>query len=343
MDKKRIVLALQGGGSHGAFTWGVLESLLNDERLEIEGFSGTSAGAMNAAAAVQGLIRGGTAGAVKSLEDYWRGVHELARRVAPLSFDPIGTSSGNYNLDTSPAMLLKPWLGPFLAHYSPYTHNPENANPFRDFVGSFFDFEALRNCERWKMFFAATHVGTGKIKLFTNADISLDVLMATTCLPTAFQAVEVDGEYYWDGGYIANPAIFPLINECTAKDIVVVQLTKSYIAHLPKQRAQILDRFSEITFNSCLVREIRAVYFMTRLLDEGKVVDPSLRRINLHVIKDDTTFNGLSSASTMNTDWVFLHKLRRAGQRSGEKWIRDYYDELGQDMPFHKIVFDDYI
>jgi NTE family protein len=341
--RKPIALALQGGGSHGAFTWGVLEALLRDGRLEIEGLSGTSAGGMNAAATVQGLASGGDAGAIASLERYWRGIHELSQQVAPLSADPLGKLMGDPNLRTSPMMLVGSLLKLWYLDMSPYTLNPLNYNPFRGFAEAFFDFELLRTVTRWKLFLAATHVETGKIKIFHNEEITPDALMATTCLPTMFHAVEVDGECYWDGGFIANPAIFPLINECRCKDIVVVQLTKSRCPHVPQQQSQIMERFSEITFNSCLIREIRAIHFITRLIDEGKIKDPSIRRINLHIIKDDATFYGLGSASAANTDWDFLNALRRAGNKAGERFIRRTYDKLGRDQPFDSAILEEYL
>ncbi len=240
-------------------------------------------------------------------------------------------------------MMLRPLLQPFLANLSPYILNPTNYNPFRDFVEEYFDFETLRETDRWKLFLAATHVETGKIKIFHNEELSTDSLMATTCLPTVFQAVQVDGEYYWDGGYIANPAIFPLINECDAKDIVVVQLTKSRCPRVPMLNTEIQDRFSEITFNSCLIREIRAIHLMTRLIDEGKINDPGIRRVNLHIIKDDATFYDLTSVSAGNTDWDFLNMLRRAGEKTGERWIREHHDQLGEDLPFSRAIYEDYI
>lgn len=343
MKTKKIAVALQGGGSHGAFTWGVLEALLKKEGLEIEGFSGTSAGGMNAAATVQGLIAGGNAGAIECLEEYWRGLHELTQRIAPLLADPIGKMRGDYNLRTSPATVLGAFIKPFLSDLSPYELNPFNYNPFRAFVDDFFDCKLIQEEERWQLFLAATHIETGKIKIFKNPEVTVDSLMATTCLPTMFQAAEVNGEYYWDGGYIANPAIFPLINEIAVKDILVIQLTKSRCPHVPKRHEQIMDRFTEITFNSCLIREIRAIYLITRLIDEGKINDPTMRRINLHIIKDNEAFADLSAASAGNTDWEFLNMLRHAGFNAGEKWVRANYDVLGKDQPFPQNILEDYI
>lgn len=341
--KKKIALALQGGGSHGAFSWGVIEALLQDGNIEIEGFSGTSAGGMNAAATVQGLIAGGDKGALECLEEYWWRVHELALRIAPLLADPIGKMRSNYNLRTSPAVILGAIVKPFISQFSPYELNPCNFNPFREFVESFFSFPKIQEETRWRLFLAATHIETGKIKIFSNPEISADSLMATTCLPTLFQATEIDGEYYWDGGYIANPAVYPLINDCTTKDIIIVQLTKSRMAHTPRKNEQIIERFSEITFNACLIREIRAIYFITKLIDEGKIKDPSMRRINLHIIKDNEFFSDLSALSAGNTDWEFLTRLRHAGFQAGQKWLRANYDLLGQNRPFNQHILDEYI
>src|ERR1700693_3894471 len=341
--KKRISLALQGGGSHGAFTWGVLETLLRDGRFDFAGLSGTSAGGMNAAAVVQGLAAGGEQGAVRSLEDFWRRTHELALRVAPLFADPLGKAQGNHNLLTAPGMMLRAMFEPMMGTISPYVANPLNYNPFRSLVEDFFDFDAIRAYDRCKLFLAATHVRTGKIRIFHNREIDCDALMATSCVPTMFQAVEVGGEYYWDGGYVANPAIFPLIDECSAKDIVLVQLTSSRAPRLPRHAAEIKERFREITLNACLVREIRAIHLITRMIDNGMIDDPSMHRINLHVIKDPAVFSGLYAGSALNTDWDFLNALRRAGALAAKQWIRATYRKLGTKIPFDQAMLDDYL
>jgi len=341
--KKRISLALQGGGSHGAFTWGVLEALLEDGRFEIAGISGTSAGGMNAAAVVHGLIQGGTAGAIHALEDFWRRTHELSLRIAPLFSDPAGKLRGDHNLTTAPGMIFRTLFEQFMGNVSPYASNPLNCNPFRSLVEDFFDFDAIRKSDDCKLFLAATHVQTGKIRIFHNREISADALMATSCVPTMFQAVEVDGEYYWDGGYVANPAIFPLIDECDTDDIVLVPLTSSRASRLPRQAAEIKERFREITLNACLIREIRAIHLITRLIDEGKIDDPTMRRINLHLIKDPATFIGLHAGSALNTDWDFLTGLRRAGALAAKRWIGESYAKLGTRIDFDDTTLEDYL
>jgi NTE family protein len=343
MAKKKISLALQGGGSHGAFTWGVLEALLADGRFDFAGFSGTSAGGMNSAAAVQGLMRGGREGAIQSLEEFWYRTHDLARRTAPMYTDPLGKLRGDPNLRTAPGVMWQAFLRPFVGNLSPYSANPFNYNPFRALVEEFFDFPALQRYERCKLFLAATHVHTGKVRIFHNEEITADALMATSCVPTLFQAVQVDGEYYWDGGYIANPAIFPLINECTAKDIVLVQLTKSRSARLPTEASEIEERFREITLNACLIREIRAIRLITQLIDEGKINDANMRRINLHIVKDNDAFEDLTANSALNTDWDFLCSLRRAGNAAAQRWIDANHDRVGGDIPFDESALDDYL
>jgi NTE family protein len=341
--KKRISLALQGGGSHGAFTWGVLEALLEDGRLEFAGLSGTSAGGMNAAAVVHGLIKDGEAGAIQALEDFWRRTHELARRTAPMFADPAGKMRGDHNLTTAPGMIMRAFFEQMVGSVSPYAANPLNYNPFRSLVEEFFDFDAIRTSDACKLFLAATHVQTGKIRIFHNREITAESLMATSCVPTMFQAVEVDGEYYWDGGYVANPAIFPLIDECEGGDIVLVPLTNSRVSRLPRRAAEIKERFREITLNACLIREIRAIRLITQLIDDGKIDDPSVRRINLHVIKDPEAFAGLEAGSALNTDWDFLNGLRRAGNHAAKQWIVATYRKLGTSIAFDETILDDYL
>ena len=341
--KKRISLALQGGGSHGAFTWGVLEALLEDGRFEFAGLSGTSAGGMNAAAVVHGLIQGGDAGAIRALEDFWRRTHELGTRIAPMFADPAGKLRGDHNLSTAPGMIFQSFVEQMVGNISPYAANPLNYNPFRSLVEDFFDFDAIRKSDACKLFLAATHVESGKIKIFHNAEISADALMATSCVPTMFQAVEVDGEYYWDGGYVANPAIFPLIDEGGAADIVLVPLTTSRVSRLPRHAAEIKERFREVTLNACLMREIRAIHLITRLIDDGTINDPSMRRINLHVIKDPAAFDGLGAGSALNTDWDFLGALRQAGSLAAKKWIAATYRKLGTSIAFDEATLDDYL
>ena len=221
--KKTIKLALQGGGSHGAFTWGVLDQLLQDERLRIEAVSGTSAGAMNAVALADGMARGGPAEARKCLERFWSAT-SAAAQYSPIRRSVFDTFMGNWSLDTSPAYILMDHLARVL---SPYDTNPMNFNPLRDVVDKCVDFDAVNDARGLKIFLAATNVRTGRPKIFRQPGIQLDCVMASACLPFMFKAVEIDGEAYWDGGYMGNPALFPLVDECDAGDIVVIRSTRS--------------------------------------------------------------------------------------------------------------------
>ncbi len=326
MAKKKVAIALQGGGAHGAFAWGVADRLLEDGRFDILGVSGTSAGGMNAASIIQGLIKGGTEGARATLKEYWKSMSELSKKISPYSLNPIDKMMKYYNLDHSPGYLM---MGQVQEHFSPYDINPSNKNPFGDFVKGFFDYAAIRNSTERKIFLGTTHVKSGKIKIFSNSDFCSDVLMASACLPFMFQAVQVDGEYYWDGGFIANPAIYPLIDNCDCSDIIVVQLTKTYRDELPRSKAEIVDRLKEITYNGCIVHEMRAIYFITKLIDSGKIKEGALKRINMHMIKNEDSFKNLNLSSALNTDWDFLMMLHNEGRKTADKWINDHYDKVG--------------
>jgi NTE family protein len=326
MVKKKVAIALQGGGAHGAFAWGVADRLLEDGRFDILGVSGTSAGGMNAASIVQGLVKGGTEAARATLKEYWKAMSDISKKISPYGLNPIDKMMKYYNLDHSLGYLM---MGQIQEHFSPYDINPSNKNPFGDFVKDFFDYSAIRNSKERKIFLGTTHVKTGKVKIFSNPDFCSDVLMASACLPFMFQAVQVDGEYYWDGGFIANPAIFPLIYECDCSDIIVVQLTKTHREELPKSRADIVDRLKEITYNGCMVHEMRAIHFISRLIDEGKIDDKKVKRINMHMIKNEDSFKGLNLSSALNTDWDFLMMLHNEGRKAADKWINDHFDKVG--------------
>ena len=327
--KKKVTLALQGGGAHGAFAWGVADRLLEDGRFDIQGVSGTSAGGMNAASIVQGLIKGGNEAARATLKDYWRAMSDLSKKISPFAMNPIDKHNKNYNLDKTPGFMMMEMMK---EHFSPYQLNPHNKNPFGEFLKDFFDFPAIRENTEKRIFLGATHVKTGKIKIFTNKDFCSDVLLASACLPFLFQAVKVDGEHYWDGGFIANPSINPLIKECEASDVIVVQLTKTYCDDLPTTKAAIVERLKEITYNGCLVHEMRAIYFITKLIDDGIIKEGALKRINMHLIKNEEVFKNLNLSSALNTDWDFLMMLHNEGRRAADKWINDYFDSVGSKM-----------
>lgn len=324
--KKRVSIAMQGGGAHGAFAWGVIDRLLEEDDIIVDGVSGTSAGGMNSASIIDGLIHGGNAGARAKLDLYWKEMAELAKKISPYTMNPIDKANKYYNLDHSFGPFIMNFWGSFL---SPYQLNPTNWNPFREFVNNFFDFKAIRESKDRKIFLGATHVKTGRVKIFSNSEFCADALMASACLPFMFQTVKVDGEDYWDGGYIANPAIYPLIYNCEAKDIILIQLTRTHCDEIPTTAAAIKDRLKEITYNGCLVREMRAIYTITKMIDDGIITDPKVKRMNMHLIKNEDAFKGLNLSSALNTDWDFLQMLKESGRRTADTWIKSNKDKIG--------------
>lgn len=324
-QKKKVALALQGGGSHGAFTWGILDRILEDGRIDIEGISGTSAGGLNAVALCQGMIKGGREGARAELKRLWKRVSELAIG-SPLKPLPFEGSVGHYNLDHSPGYLSLHMLQSLL---SPYEINPLNINPFRGFVEDFFDFEALNAFKGIKLFLCATHVSTGKLRLFNTQDLSVDTVLASACLPNLFQAVRIGDDYYWDGGFVGNPAIYPLIDSCNTSDIMVVQIRVMRRHTLPMTAIQIHDRHAEITYNACLMREMRSIDLITRLIDKGLLDSQKVKRLFMHLIRDEALFGSLEMSSALNGSWDFLNFLFHQGRACATKWLVSHFDDIG--------------
>ncbi len=323
---KPINLALQGGGSHGAFTWGVLDRLCEEPRISIEGISATSAGAMNAAVFVSGLAKDGRDGARAALESYWRRVAKAgeASPLRPSIFDKL---FGFTAPDQSPAFLAFDLMTRML---SPYQFNPLNLNPLRAVLQQSVDFAALQDkaCPV-KLFLSATNVRTGKVKIFENNEITADAVLASSCLPFLFQAIEIGGEAYWDGGYMGNPAIFPLIYGCDSHDVVIVHINPIERKKLPRTASEIMNRINEISFNSSLMREMRAVSFVTKLIDDGMLNDPSFSRMLIHAIAADEMMSSLGVASKMSTELEFLTGLRDTGRACADGWIAQNFDQLG--------------
>jgi NTE family protein len=327
-ETKKVAIALQGGGAHGAFAWGILDRMLEEPRIDIVGVSGTSAGAMNAASLVQGLTHGGRKGAQNTLNRYWGSLKKVSGPATPYQPTLFDKLSKYHNLDRSPSFLFMESMQNFL---SPYEFNPFNTNPFHDFLKDFFDYETIANSDVG-LHLATTEVQTGKIKVWDNKEISADVLLASACLPFLYQAVKIDNKYYWDGGYIANPAIYPLMNGKT-NDIVVIQLRRLKCHKVPTTRMEINDRLKEITFNGCLVREMRAIYLITQLIDKGIIAEGAMTRYNLHIIRNEESFDRLNMSSALNTDETFLHFLREEGYKTADVWLRDHFDEIGTKIP----------
>jgi NTE family protein len=324
---KRVNLALQGGGAHGAFTWGVLDLLLEDPRIAIEGISGTSAGALNAAVLACGLSEGGSATARAKLEDFWHQVSELGR-LSPLQAAPWDRASGNWNMDHSPIYLAFEVMSRLL---SPYQLNPMDYNPLREVLERTVDLACLQACREVKLFVSATNVRSGKIRVFGNPEITIDALLASACLPTLFQTVEIDGEPYWDGGFMGNPPLYPLFYKCDSRDLVIVQINPIERDGIPKTAREILDRMNEITFNSSLMREMRAVAFVTRLIDEGLLDDERYKRVLVHMIEDETEMQALGFSSKLMADWSFLTHLRDLGRQAAARWLEQNFDRIGSE------------
>jgi NTE family protein len=338
--KLPIDLALQGGGSHGAFTWGVLDRLLEDETLEIAAISGTSAGAMNAVALASGLMDGGREGAQRVLRQFWTRVAELSP-FHRLQTSPIGVLMGPASDWLAP--WLKPWTEPlqqaadaFGHTLSPYQLNPLNLNPLRDVLVQTIDFERARRCHKTQLFIAATQVRTGALRVFGQQDLTPDMVLASACLPLLFQAVEIDGEAYWDGGYAGNPTLLPLVNETHAEDLLLVQINPTQRESVPTSARDILDRINEVTFNASLIKELRTLALLKELIGDRPPAPgrPALLRrvqqLRVHLIEGGESLAAQGAGSKTNTQWAFLASLHAMGREAADRWLHAHREDLGQ-------------
>ena len=324
---KRINLALQGGGFHGAFAWGVLDRLLEDDCIDFDGISATSVGAVNATVLAYGLAVGGRAGARRALADIWRRVATLAS-LNPLQPTPFDRLTGNQSLETSPAFVQ---FDIMTRLFSPYQLNPFNINPLRSILCDTVDFDVIRSAHcPIKLFLSATNVRTGKIRVFDNDEIGPDAVLASACLPFLFQAIEIDGEHYWDGGYMGNPAIFPLIYNCDSRDVVIVHINPIERPDVPKTPSEILNRINEISFNSSLMREMRSVCFVTKLIEEQKILDKTIKRMLIHSIEASDVMQAMSAGSKLSADWDLVNKLMKVGRERADTWTAANFDRLGE-------------
>jgi NTE family protein len=324
--RKRVSLALQGGGAHGAFTWGVLERLMSDGRIFIDGLSGTSAGAMNAVVFTDGFLRGQQQGAIDALHTFWGRVSEgalvpmaIARAMAPLH--------QSWNMDDTPGYQV---LDAVTRMFSPYQLNPMDIHPLRDILNEMVDFEGLRERSDIKLFVAATNVRTCKLKVFRTAEITVDSLLASACLPMLFRAVEINGESYWDGGYLANPAISPLVHECQCKDVVIVQINPMTRNDVPCTAREILNRLNEISFNSSLMREMNGIATVSRMIDRGEAAPTGYASVRFHMIEAQDAMSELGGSSKFNADWKFLTYLRELGMDAAGRWLDEHYGSIGE-------------
>jgi NTE family protein len=319
-----IDLALQGGGSHGAFTWGVLDRLIEEPWLRIEAISGTSAGAMNAAVLADGWTRDGAAGARAALDSYWRLVARGAA-FSPLQRSPLDRLLGRWSLDSSPAYLA---LDLMTRVFSPYDLNPLGLNPLRSILAESIDFDRLARSPI-KLFITATSVRTGRGRIFRNAEISADVLMASACLPTMFQAIEIDGEHYWDGGFAGNPTITPLVRESDAHDTILVQINPRERADIPRTATDVLDRLNEISFNSPLMKELRMIALLRQVASPGHGEGSRWAGMRTHRIWTDK-LAAFGASSKLNAEWEFLVMLKEEGRRSTDRFLAAHADDLGK-------------
>jgi NTE family protein len=323
--RKIVNLALQGGGSHGAFTWGVLDRLLEESRFEFEGVTGTSAGAVNAVVFADGLAAGGREGAKEALQVYWQKVSALSAR-GPWAPSIIDKANPDYGLEHSLGFIF---LEPMTHFASPYQMNPLNINPFKDLLAKAINFERVRQQTAVKLFLCATDVQTAKVKIFYGKEIDVPHLLASTCLPLLMQAVEVEGEFYWDGSYAGNPAIFPLIYNCDARDILMVHITPAERPGVPTTSLSIMNRMQEISFNTALIREMRTIAFLNKQIEDGKL--GAGKRMLVHLIEAEDLIRGFSWSSRLNSDWDFLLHLREMGRMRADQWLAANFDRIGQD------------
>ncbi|MEO6354821.1 MAG: patatin-like phospholipase family protein [Oxalobacteraceae bacterium] len=324
---KPIALALQGGGMHGAFAWGVLDRLLEDGRIEIEGVSATSAGAMNAVVLAYGLLKGDAEHARQALHDFWHAIAQSADSYNPFRQVPWMKPSSSFGLSHAPLYLLADIM---LRILSPYQFNPHNMNPLRQILEEQVDFSALREHCPIHLSLCATNVETSKIRIFSGQDMCIEAVLASACLPTLFQAVEIDGEHYWDGGYVGNPAIYPLIYNCNTNDVVIVHINPIVRPGVPTTAVEILNRINEVSFNSSLMREMRAIAFVTELIQQGKIERGEMKEMMIHSIRSDQTMAALGVSSKLNADWDFLCFLRDKGRTEAEAWLKENYQHIGQ-------------
>ena len=330
---RQINVALQGGGSHGAFTWGVLDALLADSRLEISGLSGASAGAVNAMAVAHGFARGGPDYAARArlaretLGRIWRGVAGLgslgsiAQNIARMLTS--GWSSDAISASGALSDAMSRWM-------SPYQSNPLDINPLRKLLDKEIDFEAIAGLSSPQVFISATQVRTGHAEIFHGRRLSLPALMASTCLPQMFQAVEIDGQHYWDGGFSSNPPLGPLIDACESRDIVLVQLNPLAREPLPQNVQEIAERMNELNFNASLLAQMRAIDFINRLIARGSLIEAEgYKSVRLHRIDGGQAMQDLPAASKLSADSVMMDRLFHEGTAAAKAWLATHFDSLG--------------
>ena len=326
-------LALQGGGAHGAFAWGVLDRLLEEERLQIVGISGTSAGAMNAAMLKSGWLAGGHAGARAQLDRFWgtlraRAIGNINPAVDFITYFTRDPGRIARAIAMSPAHMAQ---DAFTRAFSPYQWNPFDFNPLRELLKEMLDEgEVCRPCEP-HLFVCATNVRTGKIKIFANEEISVEVLLASACLPQLFQAVQIGDEHYWDGGFMGNPPLYPLFYHTDTADVIIVHVNPIERPDVPRSASEIQNRVNEISFNSSMMRELRAIAFVKRLIAEGRLSPGEMKDVLIHSIRDDATMGRLNAASKLAPEPSLFDFLKEQGRRVADEFLRAHWGRLGRE------------
>jgi NTE family protein len=323
-----VDFALQGGGAHGAFTWGVLDRLLEESWLQIDGISGTSAGAMNAAVLADGYADNGVDGARAALENFWRRVSRAAL-LSPFQRTPLDVLLGRWTLDYSPVFVAMDLMARV---FSPYDLNPRGANPLHDILAETIDFHRLARAPI-RLFVTATNVRTGRGRVFRNNEITPDVLLASACLPTMFQAIEIDGESYWDGGYSGNPTITPLVRECQSQDTILVQINPVERPGSPRTARDILNRLNEVSFNAVLLKELRMMALLRQVAHSGDSESAKWADMRIHRVSSDMMVD-LGYSSKLNAEWQFLCMLRDEGRRAGDAFLEAHHADLGRRSSF---------
>ena len=327
---KSINLGLQGGGTHGAFTWGVLDKILEDGRIEIDGISGTSAGAMNAVVLADALSEETQAdlrdSARERLYKFWRATSTEAMG-SPIHRSALDVFFNNWSLDHNPAFVFYDLLTRLA---SPYELNPLNIDPLRGVLEAQVDFDRVHKCDALKIFVSATNVHTGRARVFSGREVNADAVMASACLPFIFQAVEIDGTPYWDGGYMGNPVLHPFIDECGSPDVLLIQINPVRRDGTPTSARDIMNRVNEISFNGSLLKELRMVEFVNKCLRRGDLKGQPFREIFMHRIDGGSGLGELSPSSKVNAEWLFLTHLRDLGRASAEEWLDRHFDDIGK-------------
>lgn len=339
MKKKTINLALQGGGAHGAFTWGVLDKFLETQLFKIEGISATSAGSMNAVMLLHGLLHGGENAARQSLEKFWKSISVYGEMLALTTSYPADFFLKPF-LSTPVSLNL---LNAMTGLLSPYQFNPLNFHPIKEVLQDNVDFEAIKKQKYFQLFIGATNVRTGKIRVFNTQELSMEVVIASACLPKLFQAVAIGDDFYWDGGYLGNPAIYPLIYETNCKDVLIIHTFPIVRQEVPHTALDIDSRLREISFNSSLMREMRAIAFTTKLIEQGWIkpeFEKKLKKVRMHCIRADESLHDFSSSTVYNSNWNFLIQLRDIGRQAADTWIHKHFNDINKKTTIH---FDDWL